>query len=609
MLISRRRVRWAVSLGLLSTALLLLAPARERGLAYLLSRSLDERATASRAAVIPHRNLLLIEGLQWQHALPGETVSLRMPECWLHVDRQAILDGRLRIVRGKSDHAELAVFSTGSSPSLSTPRAEEQSSASQNHALHASSPIWDWQLELLRCASQIDWRRLQGELRSFVHADHLHHTWRSRIQQWVQRSDQIVDDVTAVTDRAASANPLREGEDVLAALNRAQSLLEEQSLLAQQFDTLQQLLEVETKQLEQQFAQELTELDARVLQHTVMSEQQVDQLLDRFLRMAALKTWGRQRPMLQGASLLAQHMTPLHTPDLERYVGIPNEDWLELMYFDGAGMARLQYATTPFRFRVTMRGAWHRETPVSGAHALDGTTNPRELPLVLPTATSNWTFEFGTHADTRIRCNVAQPKDQVEFTLQVRRKVSGEPLSPSDVVYGSPPTDSASGGEGWRLLISGTAGDDQLDAVLQLTAAELAAVVADTAAPALPDFTGDGNAMDELADGVVRLRGRWSAPVVTTAGQRPAWLHQLLLDRYQQLLQERLAAEKEILRKEFADRLANTSRLIVRAAAEGQSVLASHREELARLDRSLRYYWAVFDDSAFARRPESPQLR
>ncbi len=597
MLISRRRLQFAFLSILALMAIGLLAPARERLLAWAVSGWVGKDASVARAALFPDRSLVLIEGIECAGASGGWESRVAIGQCWLQTDTQAFRDGIVAIPRAQCDDVRLQIQPVA---------AQARSAAPAGSAAH----IQDWHVLLAQYIATADWQELRSHCRSLLAVDQLNATWTQRINHWLSRSQAIINEVRSINSRAVEANPLRDTNRIARDLARAQQLLVEQGTLVEQFDGLQRLLDAEAAQLTQQFDAELQQLESVVLDGAHGSAVDTHRWAATLVRRMAERRWETLRPFVVAAVRLPLDVGPNRWNAHDLLVDGRRPPWLDVGRCNGAGIAELPNSQMPFRFSASWSGGYRPARPqqLPRHRMLDRwwPASQSHAHFVTPDLRADWTLQFGTSIDRVIvHSRVALPSEQVSIVVWGSPQISE--ASPSDRVVRPWHAGMSEMDEAFAptlVLASGVGSASRLELTLNIHRDEVEAVLG-------PSKHSGSNATDSHDPVLVRaqLRGEWQHVEPIPPHPIPAWLASLVAERIRKLSSDRIASEKAQLQREFQARMEKTAQLIQTVASRGRQVMLDHHQQLAALGEAMRVHHEALTETEFARRPGADMNR
>ncbi|MCA9133262.1 MAG: hypothetical protein KDA45_08905, partial [Planctomycetales bacterium] len=458
------------------------------------------------------------------------------------------------------------------------PSAAGRSTAQGSPTVAPESPADLWQQQLNLRLSQLDWHQSRQHCNSLRVAQQLTNTWAGRVERWLARSQQILDEVQSLEGEiVALENPLRLEDAARSRLDRLQALSAEQRSLIEQFEGVPKLLEAETKNLAELRRRDLKRIEG--LASGSVSESQVQPLNVALCRLFAEdwagQCWRQVARYAEVADRLGQaSLSPENSPhNIDVRASGQEIALIDLSEIKVTGVFETAELATPFEARAkwsltqepTLQQQNRFECKVN-FYAASGQVEVRVTRDSRLAALNH--IEMWGHAVPQPGILAGAAAPQAEIHLQLDSQPSG---------------------------LVGTMTIDAL-AIRRLLDTGAKTGLVEVGVAGLPEEQLVGECLD------LQVGGQWSAPQVYLAGDAPHWLQNSSQLAMQRELQAAVVALRSRLELEGESKLAEFRQRVGLAAQSGLALTQAHGQQLLAVQDRLQEHLDQMLGTEFARR-------
>lgn len=561
MLISKRRIQAAAVLLLVILTAALVRPVRTWIDQALVASVASEKLQIEELELHANSSVVELRGLRWQHLANGRKYGLHAKKTWLAFDGLKLVDRQFHIGRIELEEADLYV-----------------KDFSQKFVRAPST----WQQQLAMQVVQLRWDEVKDHFSSLLAADGIHTTWAERIQQWVQQSESLVQQLSSIqAGEELNDNPLRVEDQLKQRIRTVEELQIQQAKLAGQFDTLQKLLEAECKRLRDTFESEIGSLEHA--QTHADEERDSGSIAIEISVDLAESSWTLFSVMAEVGDMLARDLAiTKQTPDYDRNItdNLPATENPHIEQIYASGSFRCGDSVSPYAF--------HRDI---------ATTGDWEFVFELPQA----------QVATRVKRN-DELSDEVQIDLVSVRKTNGA-LSPSDRGIDLAVFDELIGCEAHRTIAklhlvstpTGIRGEMQVP----LPNGDQMSPAWTTLRKNAEELVGEQEAVLQID-----IAGSWRAPEISLRGNTtPDWLVQSIQNEFDYGRRQSSTGVAADARQKLEAQIERIQSLVMTASSRGKQEIESHSQTLANAASSLQAALDDLNGTSFARRPGAAATR
>lgn len=578
MLLSKRRLRWAAVALLLACGLLLTQPSRVWLQRMWIAGALGPQVTIGE--VVYHGQNLIVEvrDLAWQRGDAAKTrdvasgtsslknFTVNAARCWLGIDRQSLVDGRIDLPKVILQDAVVTLDSNFPMTNVS---------------------LEEWRNGVARHLAQFDWEALKQKVSCLAATDELATGWSQRAQDLVDRSQRILIEAGRIEEEAAAMdNPLRFEESIRARLTRYRELSVEQRLLLGQLAGVESELAGETDRLEELHRQDVQALERVFVQ--LQDRNSADRqpfTLDRQLALAiARASWNQVAPYGEVVANTSHAAATLRSDDYDVTVrpAARSQDLIHCSDLKATGEFRYAQSSSPFQtsgsWRVAQQSPGDVFRELSSLTSFDCRTRQLEV-----TASHDSRMSPGI----RLRIRMLS-QDVAQGTSSAAAAAGGPTVNSLAPVMATLTCDSG------NLLGTLRVAAEALPHLSQKLPRELLDSLQESLVESADEFP------DEALQ--FELSGTWQQPNLQLSGSPPAWLQQAVERILEQQSAEVIAQSQREFESEFNLRTQQMRDRVSLSAREAQAVVSRDESALLTSQQRLQQRFDEMNGAEFARR-------
>lgn len=229
MLVSKRRMWFGSVCSLTVLCIIFIRPVRSWVDRAIANRLVDSHLTVSELHFHPARSSVEAHNPTWQGVEEDRRFSLAADRAWLMYDSNSLIDCKFHISRLLLENSRMQLGGVSAT---------------------TSSRKSLWQSELAKRVRRLDWTAVREHFESLVIANRTIESWKTKIDIWLEQSDEILKQAKALKDTSTVANnSLRYENELQRRLLRLDQFAAEQKFLMDQFNAIDHTLEAEIKNL------------------------------------------------------------------------------------------------------------------------------------------------------------------------------------------------------------------------------------------------------------------------------------------------------------------------------------------------------------------------
>ncbi len=553
MLISKRRLKWSVLACLFASVLMLFQPTRSWLQRVLVTGLLGAEWSVAELILHSEHSIVEARNLSWQRKTGSRQFVFESKRSWFAIDGVGLVDRRFLLPKVVLQDARLELVELNTQTSkLPTPA---------------------WKQQLASLVSRVEWESVRKNLDSLTLTSEINLNWNQRIERWVNRSREIVEEANRLESQVVALNnPLRFEEVIRLKLAKLEELAVEQKLVAQQFESVDLQLEQETQKVVASLARDQVRLAE--LARTGDLEAQQRQICEQLAVAIAAELWNQLGPYAEVVNCVMESTAHESQPRYNTNTRFMRRE-MELLNVSEMKM-RGHFESRVGRIPYSALGHWKK--------TVDSSSNIHQL--------LRWEFQFNSLEPIKVTAmQDTGSAEQIQIVLNFNHE-----HKPGMNSLSSGSSDSPT-----RLTLDSTR--SELAGTLEIYA-DCASLLGDATADLLLAKETDSSSEECIRVG---LSGDWEAPKFFALGELPVQLRASLKTEIDQQITRCTSAASTKLKFEVEGQLNRMRTSVAALRTAGQVQAAQFTTQLLATQSRLQQRFDSQIGTEFARRPGAVQ--